>query len=116
MKLRDTQSQPNCPTSRFLTKEELLKGTDSTHPSRLNFIFRHNIPLSVRDDQANVLIKKYPSIQPFYAKEEPKKVTKPNGISKKPYKELQKIAREKGYTFKETMVKKDILLKMLENK
>lgn len=116
MKLKDTATQVNCPTSRFLTKEELMKGADSTHPTRMNFIFRHGIPLSVRDDHAKVLMKKYPTIQSFYDEKKPKKVKKVDGFEGKSYKELQKIAREKGYSFKETMVKKDVLLEMLKEK
>jgi len=114
MKLKDTGTQPNCPTSRFLTKEDLKKETDSTHPTRMNFIFRHGVPLSLRDDHAKVLMKKYPTVIPFDqgVKQKKKEVSYGN-IS---YKELQKLAREKGYTFKETMVKRDVLLELLKGK
>ena len=123
MKLRDTATQVNCPTSRFLTKEELKEGSNSTHPSRMNFIFRHGVPLSVRDDHAKVLMGKYPTVVPFAqskvekkVKEDPEEEKVLNGLGEKTYKELQNIGREKGFSMKEVMVKKDVLIKMLKGK
>jgi hypothetical protein len=108
MQLVDKGTQRNCPTSRFLTREEVIKDGKQTHPSRLNFIFKHNVPLVVKDDHALILMKKYPTITPYELETEKK-----DDYIKLSYVELKKVARDKGYSTRETMVKRDVLIKMI---
>ena len=108
MQLVDKGTQRNCPTSRFLTREEVIKDGKQTHPSRLNFIFKHNVPLVVKDDHALILMKKYPTITPYELETDKK-----DDFIKLSYVELKKVARDKGYSTRETMVKRDVLIKMI---
>tara|TARA_R100000808_G_C2121905_1_gene133025 strand:- start:77 stop:430 length:354 start_codon:yes stop_codon:yes gene_type:complete len=110
VRLMDTQTRMNCPTSRFLKKEEIKDKTSETHPGRINFIFRFNMPLEVKSSYAKILMAKYPSVVKYG---EDKKVDKYGTMS---YKELKEEAKKKGIPLKETMVKRDVLEKIVREK
>ena len=64
MNITDKEAGANTPTSKFLTKEELLEGgVDQGHfPRRLNYIFKYKRPIDIPEKEAKLLIGKYGSI------------------------------------------------------
>lgn len=58
----DQQAERFSPTSRFLLRSEFGEILPEVRQNRLNFIFRHNIPLRLDPRVGRLLIKKYPSI------------------------------------------------------
>ena len=56
MRIIDIEALKNCPTSRFLRKETVAKLFPDKLPKRMNFLFRHNVPLEVDDKIGKVLL------------------------------------------------------------
>jgi len=127
----DRDTMPGCPTSRFLRKEEIASHNPDSAlmQSRINFIFRHEIPLPVDKEYAAILIEKYPSIERWMEEKIP---PDPQEIDPFPgeeleeipmtfkqlieiqYTELKKIAVKKGIPFKETCIKRELLAKKVK--
>lgn len=64
MYLLDIDTTPGTKTSRMITRGEHKELYPAIEHSRaLSYIFRHKIPVDVPEDQAKVLLKKYPTLQ-----------------------------------------------------
>ena len=109
MDIIDIATLPGCPTSRFLKKEEFSRYfPDIEHlPRRKNFLFKHKIPLRVDAECGNLLLKKYPSLELF---KDPMIVAQADELNNMGYGELKKLGVQYGMAWKETMVKKDVLI------
>tara|TARA_R100000963_G_scaffold10514_2_gene7606 strand:+ start:201 stop:614 length:414 start_codon:yes stop_codon:yes gene_type:complete len=126
----DKQAMPNAPTSRFLKKNEYGHIYDSKEvehkPSRMNFIFKHNKAENLDDEFAELLEKKYPSLE--IVNRVPEVVVREtisdtelldqvNELKVIPYNELKKLAVDKyEFKYRDTMVKKDKLIEMIHAK
>ena len=55
----DNFAEQGCKTSRFLTREELISVKPNFPQSRMNFIFKHNIPLEVEVGIGKLLVDKF---------------------------------------------------------
>ena len=109
MDIIDIDAVMNAPSSKFLKKEEFkhLYGQEYEHlPYRKNFIFKHNIPLKVNDDIGYILLKKYPRLKRADG-------VSPGKYTRTSYTDLKKIAMKLGYEYKDTMIKKEDLIKMV---
>ena len=63
MWLIDNDTEPHAPTSKFIGRKEFKDIYPETeHMKRLNYIFKHQIPLQVSSKEGAVLVCKYPSI------------------------------------------------------
>ena len=85
----DHFAEEGCKTSRFLTKEELGSLKPDFPQSRMNFIFKHKIPLSVETGIGELLVDKFNEVDYF---------KKENSYENMDYTDLKKIAIEKGIT------------------
>ena len=102
----DLETVPNAPTSKFLTKQEMQSIDSGWIWNRNSFIFKHNIPLMVDRKMADVLVKKYESVKYQDKKED---------LSNIAYNDLKKMAKNKGVPYKDTFVKKDVLIRIIED-
>ena len=102
--LLDMETVPNAPTSKFLSKQEILEFDNDWIYNRKNFIFKHKIPLMVDREDAKALVEKYVSVE-FHKKSDD--YTKIN------YNKLKKVATSKGIPYKETFVKKELLIEKI---
>ena len=59
MEIIDNFAEQGCRTSRFLTREELSSVKPNFPQSRMNFIFKHNIPLEVEVGIGKLLVDKF---------------------------------------------------------
>jgi len=101
----DTETIPKAPTSKFLTKKEMQMLDENWIWNRKSFIFKHNIPLMVDRDVANILINKYDTI-----KYEDKK----DDLRKMKYQNLKKLAVKRGMSYSDTFLKKEELIKAID--
>ena len=115
MDIVDRETLPGCPTSKFLKKEEFSRYfPDAEHlPRRKNFLFKHKIPLRVDDEYGNLLLEKYPSLGLF---KDPRIVAQPDELNNMEYGALKKLAMQYGMAWKETMIKKDMLIEKIRDK
>ena len=100
----DRETVPNAPTSKFLTKDEIQKFDSEWIWNRQSFIFKHKIPLMVERKAAEVLVNKYESVH-FYDKKD--------DYSKIKYNDLKRLAKSKGVPYKETFIKKELLIEKI---
>ena len=64
MLLTDTDLTAGCKMCRMITREDYGNlYPKEEHRRTMPYIFRHKIPTEVPDDQAKVLLKKYPTLQ-----------------------------------------------------
>ena len=115
MDIVDRETLPGCPTSKFLKKEEFSRYfPEAEHlPRRKNFLFKHKIPLRVDDEYGNLLLEKYPSLGLF---KDPRIVAQPDELNNMEYVALKKLAMQYGMAWKETMIKKDMLIEKIRDK
>ena len=109
MEIIDTDAMMNAPSSKFLKREEYKHLYENTHehlPLRKNFLFKHKIPLNVDDGIGDVLLKKFPRLKRADG-------VSPGKYTRTKYFDLKKIAMNLGFPHKETMIKKDELIKMI---
>lgn len=99
----DHFAEKGCKTSRFLTKDELRDVKPDFPQSRMNFIFKHNIPLSVETGIGKLLVEKFDEVN--YHGES-------NSYEDMDYKELKEIAIEKGIDAH--FVKRDVLIQKIK--
>ena len=98
----DSFAELGCKTSRFLTKEEILPVKPDYPQHRMNFIFKHKIPLEVESGIGKLLVDKYDTIT--YEKTE-------ESLDDISYTDLKEIAVKKGIN--PHFVKKDDLTEKL---
>jgi|TARA_Y100000310_G_C20436793_1_gene694109 hypothetical protein len=99
----DKHAEPNSPTSRFLLNKE-FSGVVDNRQNRLNFIFRHEIPLTIDRKVGELLTQKYPSIEAMG-----------DGLDEMLYLDLKRLAIKRGINVNDTFVKKVILIDMIRN-
>ena len=59
----DNETVAHAPTSKFIDRKEFNDiYPDTEHVKRLNYIFKHRIPLQVSSTEGAVLVCKYPSV------------------------------------------------------
>lgn len=110
-RIRDNACISDGKTSRFLTREEVMRiYPQEGHPRRLSYIFKVNKAENIPTQEAALLLKKYPTLSSA------DEVIKADPINKLGYNELKARARELGYKNKDVMVKKDILIQMIKEK
>tara|TARA_R100000808_G_C2151207_1_gene160161 strand:- start:3672 stop:4019 length:348 start_codon:yes stop_codon:yes gene_type:complete len=105
----DSSAEQGCPTSYFLTQSEIADIKPNYPQHRVNFIFKHKIPLSVESGYGKLLVDKYESLE--Y-----------DGLAEKvelqldslDYHTLKKLAFEKGVAWKDTYVSKTDLIQKIE--
>jgi len=61
----DVESQPNAPSSKFISREEFRKLFPDRMNRKLSFIFKYNAPITVESPVGEQLIKKYQSIKRY---------------------------------------------------
>jgi len=105
----DIEAMPNCPTSKFLTKEEVMEIDPNWNQNRINFIFKYNIPITVSIPMAKILVNKYSSLQ-YKDGDEEVQTTEEEYYEEYTYNELKKLAVKSGMPYKETFVKRDALI------
>ena len=98
----DSFAELGCKTSRFLTKDELRDVKPDFPQSRMNFIFKHNIPLSVETGIGKLLVDKFDEVN-YHGESD--------SYEDMDYTELKEIAKEKG--IKAHFVKRDELVQKL---
>ena len=99
----DSFAEEGCKTSRFLTKDELRDVKPDFLQSRMNFIFKHNIPLSVETGIGKLLVDKFDEVN-YHGESD--------SYEDMDYTELKEIAKEKG--IKAHFVKRDELVQKLK--
>ena len=105
----DSQTEPGCPTSYFLTRKEIADISPNFLGHRVNFLFKHKIPLSVESGYGKLLVGKYECL-------------KYDGVVEKlevqldslDYQALKKLAFEKGVAWKDTYVSKPDLIEKIK--
>ena len=112
----DIEAIPNCPTSKFLTKEEISKFKPDWNQHRMNFIFKHEIPVNVEDEIAMTLTKKYPSLELVGVSGEKASNVDEHKFDDHTYLELKKIAIKNGIPPNKTFVKREELIKKIKIK
>jgi len=116
MLLIDTRTTELMPTSLFLTRAEFRKLYPHRLNSRMSYVFKHDQPLEVPDDEAKLLLEKYPHVLVFGEKPKDKKEEKTfasnrhQELSKLKYRDIQKLGRELGMVNKDVMIKTDLLI------
>ena len=110
MRIIDNDCLPNCPTSKFLNREEFKKLFPDEMPKRMNFIFKHKVPHEVAVSVGEVLLGKYPALTDLDRKE-PEPVD--DGMDKMGYHDLRAFARECGVPHKKTFIKRTDLVDLV---
>ena len=103
----DSFAELGCKTSRFLTREEMFPVKPDYPQHRMNFIFKHEIPLEVEPGIGKLLVDKYDTLD--YAEEVK---TEENTLDEIGYNELKSLAVKKGIN--PHFVKKDDLIEKLK--
>lgn len=102
----DNEAIRNAPSSKFLTKEEMVALDPNWIWNRKSFIFKYKIPLLVDKNIAEALIKKYDFVE---------YLNKKNDLKKVKYQKLKKMATQKGIPWNETFVPRDELIRLIDS-
>jgi|TARA_R110002020_G_scaffold135068_1_gene301675 hypothetical protein len=102
----DNEAIRNAPSSKFLTKEEMVALDPNWIWNRKSFIFKYKIPLVVDKNIAEALIKKYDFVE---------YLNKKNDLKKVKYQKLKKMATQKGIPWNETFVPRDELIRLIDS-
>ena len=116
----DNETVPHAPTSKFIDKKEFKEiYSDMENVKRLNYIFKHKIPLQVSAKECAVLVCKYPSVVECteWCEEINEMMETTNKIKAMAWGDLKSFAvKDCGIPFKETTVKRDELEKLILNR
>ena len=116
----DNETVPPAPTSKFIDKKEFKEiYSDMENVKRLNYIFKHKIPLQVSAKEGAVLVCKYPSVVECteWGEEINEMMETTNKIKAMAWGDLKSFAvKDCGIPFKETTVKRDELEKLILNR
>ena len=116
----DTDTVAHAPTSKFIDRKEFNDiYPDTEHVKRLNYIFKHRIPLQVSAKEGSVLVCKYPSVVECneWGEEINEMMNETLKIKEMPWGDLKSYAvKECGIPFKETTVKRDALESLIINR
>ncbi|MEE9573222.1 MAG: hypothetical protein V3W20_09255 [Candidatus Neomarinimicrobiota bacterium] len=110
MQLIDTRATKVSPSSIFLTRAEYRELYPHMMGTRINYIFKHDQPKEVNNDEAKLLLKKYPHVITWKKKIELGETERHKELDKMKYVNIKKIAGKLGYTFAETAVAKNLLI------
>ncbi len=138
MKIIDREASRNCPTSKFLSRDEFISLFPGQMPRKMDFIFKHNIPVEVENKVGEMLIDKYPNAIDLLKVEEEQEaveldiedepdvepplkvenvnpnVRKDDRLEEMGYNDLKKLAvQQYNIPYKETWVKKPLLIAMI---
>ena len=120
MWILDNETVPHAPTSRFIDRKEFNDIYPETeHVKRLNYIFKHRIPLQVSSKEGAVLVCKYPSVVECneWGEEINEMMNETLKIKEMDWNDLKSYAvKECDIPFKETTVKRDALEKLIINR
>ena len=116
----DNETIPHAPTSKFIDHKEFKEVyPESEHVKRLNYIFKHKIPLQVSAKEGAVLVCKYPSIVECteWGEEINEMMDTTNKIKAMAWHDLKSFAvKDCGIPFKETTIKRDALENLILNR
>ena len=116
----DNVTVAHAPTSKFIDRKEFNDiYPDIEHVKRLNYIFKHKIPLQVSAKEGAVLVCKYPSVVECneWGEEINDMMNETLKIKEMPWGDLKSYAvKECGIPFKETTVKRDALEALIINR
>ena len=116
----DNETVAHAPTSKFIDRKEFSDIYPETeHVKRLNYIFKHRIPLQVSSKEGAVLVCKYPSVVECneWGEEINEMMNETLKIKEMNWNELKSYAvKECGIPFKETTVKRDELEALIINR
>ena len=120
MWILDNETVPHSPTSRFIDRKEFNDIYPETeHVKRLNYIFKHRIPLQVSSKEGAVLVCKYPSVVECneWGEEINEMMNETLKIKEMNWNELKSYAvKDCGIPFKETTVKREELEALIINR
>ena len=120
MWLLDNETVPHAPTSKFIGRKEFKDIYPETeHMKRLNYIFKHQIPLQVSSKEGAVLVCKYPSIVECteWGEEINELMDMTSKIKAMTWSDLKSFAvKDCGIPFKETTIKRVALENLILNR
>ena len=120
MWITDNETVPHAPTSKFIDRKEFNDiYPDTEHVKRLNYIFKHKIPLQVSPEEGAVLVCKYLSVVECneWGEEINEMMNETLKIKEMPWGTLKSYAvKDCGIPFKETTVKRDELEALIINR
>ena len=120
MWIEDNDTVAHAPTSKFIARKEFNDiYPDTEHVKRLNYIFKHRIPLQVSAKEGSVLVCKYSSVVECneWGEEINEMMNETLKIKEMPWGDLKSYAvKECGIPFKETTVKRDELEALIINR
>ena len=120
MWLIDNETVAHAPTSKFIGRKEFKEIYPETeHVKRLNYIFKHRIPLQVSAKEGAVLVCKYPSVVECseMGEEINEMMNETIKIKDMDWNELKSYAvKDCGIPLKEAMVKRKELEKIIINR
>ena len=120
MWLIDNETVPHAPTSKFVSKDEYVEiYPDEDHQKRLNYIFKHKIPLQISAKEGAVLVCKYPSVVECteWGEEINELMDTTNKIKAMTWNDLKSFAvKDCGIPFKETTINRDALESLILNR
>lgn len=102
----DNEAIRNAPSSKFLTKEEMILLDPNWIWNRKSFIFKYQIPLLIDKNIAEAMINKYDSVE---------YLDKKNNLKKVKYQKLKKMATQKGIPWNKTFVPRDELIRLIDS-
>ena len=116
----DNDTVPHAPTSKFIDRKEFNEiYPDTEHVKRLNYIFKHRIPLQVSAKEGSVLVCKYPSVVECneWGEEINEMMNTTNKIKAMTWIDLKSFAvKDCKIPFKETTIKRDALESLILNR
>ena len=116
----ENETVAHAPTSKFIDRKEFNEiYPDTEHVKRLNYIFKHRIPLQVSAKEGSVLVCKYPSVVECneWGEEINEMMNETLKIKEMPWGTLKSYAvKDCGIPFKETTVKRDELEALIINR
>ena len=116
----DNETVAHAPTSKFIDRKEFNDiYPDIEHVKRLNYIFKHKIPLQVSAKEGAVLVCKYPSVVECneWGEEINEMMNETLKIKEMPWGTLKSYAvKDCGIPIKETTVKRDELEALIINR
>ena len=116
----DNETVAHAPTSKFIDRKEFNDiYPDTEHVKRLNYIFKHRIPLQVSSKEGAVLVCKYPTVVECteWGEEINEMMNETLKIKEMPWGTLKSYAvKDCGIPFKETTVKRDELEALIINR
>ena len=116
MKLTDKRARVNIPSSLFLTRGEFKELYPHLLTSRINYIFKHNVPKEVPDGEAKLLMKKYPHVLRWEPEVDFDETSRHQELKKLKYQDLKKLGSSLGMPFKELSQKTPFLINSIVEK